>query len=111
MLPPRMHVRLRDSGRRVLLDVRNKRFELTGDSHMDAEVGDDDFLAFLEFPWGADTLNVTGNLKINSQFRWRWLAYLKHTSYVMAEKPAFVRACVAVAGATIRGLQHRLKAS
>lgn len=112
VLPRPIEVKLRESGRYLSIDVAKRTFKLSDEFHgdpktkVDVEVGDDDFLFFMKFPWGADTLNITGNIYINSQFRWRWLAYLKHVRYTHGHVPALARAALAIGGAAVRAMQN-----
>jgi hypothetical protein len=104
--PPSMNLLLRESGRHLRLEPRiGKSYWVRKNIDVTAEVGDDDLLFFFKFPWGADTLNITGNLKIHHQFQWRRLAYLKHASYIFARYPKWIQATIAWIGAFIRSLQ------
>lgn len=107
--PGKVKVRLRESQGWALIDLRHKRFVSNSQPvpNPDAEVGDDDLLFFFKFPWGADTLNITGNLLINNQFRWRWLAYLKHANYIYRDRPGFIRGIIALIGALVRSWQYK----
>lgn len=109
LLPSPVSIRLRETGRNLHLDVRMGRADFVGSTRSpDVEIGDDDALFFFKFPWGADTLNITANLKINSQFRWRRVAYLKHCLYVMRESTPLKKGVIALVGAFVRGIQYHL---
>ena len=82
--PPATCVEIMDTAQVAVIDCRRGRFLLRTRAESDAPVASlpaDELLFFLRFPWGADTLNITGCFRLVDRMRWQQLLYFRHSLY------------------------------
>lgn len=107
-LPAETIFLLSDLDRVAVLNLRKGIFEIREKIVNDVYAGilpSEEFLFFLKFPWGADTLNITGAFEIKNHFQWRWVTYTKHCQYVFMNSKNPLNLARPLIGAAVRSVQ------
>jgi hypothetical protein len=96
MRPMKTAYLLQDIGQYLLLDYKNEHSRIAdapGPHTLAGSLPAEEAFFFLNFPWGADTLNITSSFYVHDHFAWRWSLYLKHLLYVV--RPTALRHLIA----------------
>lgn len=114
--PAAVVLKLGDIHRYCILDFRRcsvRFFPHLGTAEIDIRrvsgvLNSEDFLFFLRFPWGADTLNVTASFKVLRPFQWWWMVYFRHALYRYHKQWRPYTIALPLGGAFLRRLKsHR----
>lgn len=112
LLPSETCFLLSDLNRVAVLNLRKGTFSIREKRSRDCYAGalpSEEFLFFMKFPWGADTLNITGAFDILNQFQWRWVTYTKHCQYVFPSSKSPLKSAMPLVGAAVRSVQAWLR--
>ncbi len=87
---------LDDMARYLVIDYRSVSCKLAlepADARLAGRLPAEEALFFLQFPWGADTLNITSAFHVHHTLTWKRSLYLKHLLYVV--RPRWKRKLIA----------------
>ena len=82
-LPRSITIHLLDIDRSLRLDFRAATANLESGQHAEAaaSLSSRSCIALMTTPWGADTLNISAELRVHNLRLWRWLLFCKHYAY------------------------------
>ncbi len=111
--PPETHLQIRETGRAMALDFRRGRLRMLERPDPGLLAGilpADELLAFLKFPWGADTVHVAACFHVVHAGRWRRLLRFRQSLYLGTEKDEYLRRGVPwLLGRLVRGVWNRAR--
>ena len=77
------HLKIYDNNKIFMIDYLNKKCEFIDNKNTETcgILSMDDLKFFFDFPWGADTLNITGAFEIYDLNKWKTLLLFKDSLY------------------------------